>query len=110
MFTGMKPDLAKVQQKESVEEENEEPGYSSPIPPTQPPDTKTDSSSAGIHPNLLQLSTESSVLAMHTPRPLFLAEQLGIDRRLLVNRKRQLKMYRVWMQAKFLKMSAPEVL
>jgi hypothetical protein len=27
--------------------------------------------------------------------------QLGVDRRLLVNRKRQLKMYRVWMQGKF---------
>ncbi|KDQ19101.1 hypothetical protein BOTBODRAFT_103483 [Botryobasidium botryosum FD-172 SS1] len=35
--------------------------------------------------------------------PLFSVEQLGVDRRLLVNRKRQLKMYRVWMQAKFRK-------
>jgi len=33
----------------------------------------------------------------------FSIEQMGIDRRLLVNRKRQLKMYRVWMQAKFKK-------
>lgn len=33
----------------------------------------------------------------------FTIEQMGVDRRLLVNRKRQLKMYRVWMQAKFLK-------
>jgi tRNAThr (cytosine32-N3)-methyltransferase len=33
--------------------------------------------------------------------PLFTATQLGVDRRLLVNRKRQLKMYRVWMQGKF---------
>lgn len=39
------------------------------------------------------------------PQPLFLAEQLGVDRRLLVNRKRQLKMYRVWMQGKFRKLS-----
>ncbi|KAI0050991.1 methyltransferase [Auriscalpium vulgare] len=30
-----------------------------------------------------------------------LAAQLGVDRRLIVNRKRQLKMYRVWMQGKF---------
>lgn len=37
------------------------------------------------------------------PHPLFTTEQLGIDRRLLVNRKRQLKMYRVWMQGKFRK-------
>ena len=39
------------------------------------------------------------------PEPLFCTEQLGVDRRLLVNRKRQLKMYRVWVQAKFRKMS-----
>ncbi|EJU03679.1 methyltransferase [Dacryopinax primogenitus] len=38
------------------------------------------------------------------PHPLFSAQQLGIDRRLLVNRKRQLKMYRVWVQAKFCKL------
>lgn len=36
--------------------------------------------------------------------PLFSVEQLGVDRRLLVNRKRQLKMYRVWMQGKFRKL------
>ncbi|KAJ8503313.1 hypothetical protein ONZ45_g10977 [Pleurotus djamor] len=37
------------------------------------------------------------------PQPLFTIEQLGVDRRLLVNRKRMLKMYRVWMQGKFRK-------
>ncbi|EDR13942.1 uncharacterized protein LACBIDRAFT_229586 [Laccaria bicolor S238N-H82] len=37
------------------------------------------------------------------PHPLFTTEQLGVDRRLIVNRKRQLKMYRVWMQGKFRK-------
>ncbi|KZV88186.1 methyltransferase [Exidia glandulosa HHB12029] len=35
--------------------------------------------------------------------PLFAVDKLGVDRRLLVNRKRQLKMYRVWMQGKFVK-------
>ncbi len=34
---------------------------------------------------------------------LFVIEQLGVDRRLIVNRKRQLKMYRVWMQGIFRK-------
>ena len=40
------------------------------------------------------------------PHPLFLTEQLGVDRRLILNRKRQLQMYRVWIQGKFL-MLAP---
>jgi tRNAThr (cytosine32-N3)-methyltransferase len=35
---------------------------------------------------------------------LFAAEQLHVDRRLLVNRKRQLKMYRVWLQGQFRKL------
>ncbi|KAG8763380.1 hypothetical protein FRC11_004255 [Ceratobasidium sp. 423] len=43
----------------------------------------------------------SSVLGI--PHPLFSITQLGVDRRLLVNRKRQLQMYRVWMQGKFRK-------
>lgn len=34
----------------------------------------------------------------------FVAREMGVDRRLLVNRKRQLKMYRCWMQAVFEKL------
>ncbi|PFH50304.1 hypothetical protein AMATHDRAFT_4121 [Amanita thiersii Skay4041] len=52
---------------------------------------------SSIHPNLLSPPTASS------PYPLFTIEQLGVDRRLIVNRKRRLKMYRVWMQGKFRK-------
>lgn len=51
-----------------------------------------------IHPNLLSLKNSA-------PTALFSTEQLGVDRRLLVNRKRQLKMYRVWMQGQFRKLS-----
>lgn len=40
------------------------------------------------------------------PQPLFAVKQLGIDRRLLVNRKKQLKMYRVWLQGEFAKVAA----
>ncbi|KAK0489294.1 methyltransferase [Armillaria novae-zelandiae] len=57
-------------------------------------DTPRDIQSTSIHHSLL------------TPRllpPLFATEQLGVDRRLIVNRKRQIKMYRVWMQGKFRK-------
>jgi tRNAThr (cytosine32-N3)-methyltransferase len=54
-------------------------------------------SSSDVHHNLLR------PLAHCPPHPLFTIEQLGVDRRLLVNRKRQLKMYRIWMQGKFRK-------
>ncbi|KAI6013554.1 S-adenosyl-L-methionine-dependent methyltransferase [Pisolithus marmoratus] len=50
-----------------------------------------------IHPSLFRPDVP------HLPRPPFVIEQLGVDRRLLVNRKRQLKMYRVWVQGKFRK-------
>ncbi|KAI5453698.1 hypothetical protein NCC49_005517 [Naganishia albida] len=33
-------------------------------------------------------------------QPLFRIDQLGVDRRMLVNRKKQLRMYRIWMQVK----------
>ena len=48
-----------------------------------------------IHPSLRDPA------ALGLSQPLFAIEQLGVDRRLLVNRKRRLKMYRVWMQGKF---------
>ncbi|KDQ61936.1 hypothetical protein JAAARDRAFT_123355, partial [Jaapia argillacea MUCL 33604] len=56
-----------------------------------------------IHPSLVS-STYPITLPNCPPHPLFTVEQLGVDRRLLVNRKRQLKMYRVWMQGKFRKL------
>ena len=51
-----------------------------------------------VHPNLL------SPLPGCPPQPMFDVVQLGVDRRLIVNRKRKLKMYRVWMQGKFRKL------
>jgi tRNAThr (cytosine32-N3)-methyltransferase len=63
--------------------------HSGPVP--SPPDPYVH----GIHPSL----RGSDVVGL--AHALFTITQLGVDRRLLVNRKRQLKMYRVWMQGKF---------
>ena len=40
---------------------------------------------------------------LQTPRPAFEVAHIGVDRRMLVNRQRRLKMYRCWMQAVFRK-------
>ena len=56
-----------------------------------------------IHPNLIPSADSAD-------HPLFAIDQLGVDRRLLVNRKRQLKMYRVWMQGKFQKLPCKSAL
>lgn len=53
---------------------------------------------------LPQKDDESSIEAPSSLcHPLFSIEQLGVDNRLIVNRKRLLKMHRVWMQGKFVK-------
>ncbi|KAG0704633.1 S-adenosyl-L-methionine-dependent methyltransferase [Suillus ampliporus] len=75
----------------------EVPNSGSDVPLDLPSSCPSLQPSSDVHPNLLQ------PLAHCPPHPLFKIEQLGIDRRLLVNRKRQLKMYRIWMQGKFRK-------
>ncbi|KAI0586937.1 Methyltransf-12 multi-domain protein [Pyrenophora tritici-repentis] len=40
---------------------------------------------------------------LDAPRPAFQVAHIGVDRRMLVNRQRRLKMYRCWMQAVFRK-------
>jgi len=67
------------------------------IPPSPTPSFTApgDPSTHSVHPSLRDPG------ALGLPHPLFTIKQLGVDRRLLVNRKRQLKMYRVWMQGKF---------
>ena len=73
-------------------------GHPRPIEETSLPSSLNSEIPADIHPNLL------SPLIGCPPHPIFITEHLGIDRRLIVNRKRQLKMYRVWMQGKFRKL------
>lgn len=51
--------------------------------------------------------TSEEIAAMFTgssEKPLFEIEQNAVDRRLIVNRQRKLKMYRVWLQGKFKKL------
>ena len=68
----------------------------SPSGPLPAGSSSPDPSMHVIHPSL-----QGSPNVLGLAHPLFTITQLGIDRRLLVNRKRQLKMYRVWMQGKF---------
>ncbi|KAJ4344553.1 uncharacterized protein N0V89_012297 [Didymosphaeria variabile] len=50
-----------------------------------------------------EASRTASEPTTHSPRPAFEIVHFGIDRRMLVNRQRRLKMYRCWMQAVFRK-------
>ena len=70
---------------------------SSPAAPSgSSPGSSPDPSPQVVHPSL-----QGGPDVLGLAHPLFTISQLGVDRRLLVNRKRQLKMYRVWMQGKF---------
>jgi tRNAThr (cytosine32-N3)-methyltransferase len=110
LFTGSRASAHKLTETTQVVEESAADDVTSlKAPPSRPPpasdahnaDLTTEpisNSCLYVHPNL------SIQLAHCPPHPLFTIEQLGVDRRLLVNRKRQLKMYRVWMQGKFRKL------
>lgn len=54
-------------------------------------------------PNAKAADDEAALEAAEAPTPLFEIEDLGVDRRLLVNRAKKLKMYRCWMQGRFRK-------
>ncbi|TFK92452.1 methyltransferase [Polyporus arcularius HHB13444] len=132
LFTGSPaPAASREHSAVQIVEENEEQSDSDPSPsggPITPPELSHESSSGATTPSLEEaqrsldsLTIEASkqpapkagavhpILLQPLPlaegsHPLFSIQQLGVDRRLIVNRKRQLKMYRVWMQGKFCKL------
>ena len=55
---------------------------------------------------IAQLAIDSHV-GVHSRTPRFELIKLGVDRRLLLNRKKQLKMYRIWLQGSWRKSSQP---
>ncbi|KAL6709671.1 hypothetical protein ACN47E_001099 [Coniothyrium glycines] len=86
------------------------PSSSSPPPSTSPPPTNPAALAllqARIEKvDLRATSAPTSVDDIsrpETPRPAFQVVHSGVDRRMLVNRQRRLKMYRCWMQAVFRK-------
>ena len=73
-----------------------------------PPASPTQGQKPQIHPLLCPSDSSPSVHASildldSVSHPLFSINQLGMDRRLIVNRKRKVKMYRVWVQGIFKK-------
>ncbi|KAF7345362.1 Methyltransferase-like protein [Mycena venus] len=102
LFTGARaePSNQRPVVTQIVEDESEDGGTTSSIPGSEEipaPTFVANPQPPQIHPSLLS----------SPPPALFATEQLGVDRRLLLNRKRQVKMYRVWMQAKFRKLDVP---
>ena len=75
-------------------------GATSDLPSPRP--TSSTLSSSASFPVHSQTSKSAPISLQH---PLFSIEQLGVDNRLIVNRKRQLKMHRVWMQGRFVKLA-----
>ena len=105
LFTGSSAPTAQIQvQTHESTEVDEESGDNGTGDGAEAEDVVADASTLSLDPlpsaDLIHPSLRDPT-ALGLSHPLFAIEQLGVDRRLLVNRKRQLKMYRVWMQGKF---------
>ncbi|KAL7418072.1 S-adenosyl-L-methionine-dependent methyltransferase [Mrakia frigida] len=103
IFTGKPaPFPVEVHTTSSPATKDETEGTSTPATPGEAEVVEDASTSASATAPSASTATSTSTFPSpwHPPHPLFSLEQLGVDRRLLVNRKKQLKMYRVWMQVK----------
>lgn len=69
----------------------------------QPKDTDEDSTSGEAIPGRELGLLETEYAPSPIPENAFEIVSLGVDRRMLVNRQKQLKMYRCWMQGRFKK-------
>ena len=81
-------------------------------------DHSSDETKCVNHPEVSDRSVETMESRTSEPEadqrdswsvPTFEIVSLGVDRRLLVNRQKQLKMYRCWMQGRFRKPKAPSI-
>lgn len=100
IFTGSRPSPDIVTSETTTEVEEDVTDGSS-----TPGVSEIDNEGATVIPNTPEPQIHQSLLSRVAPdKPLFAIERLGVDRRLIVNRKRQLKMYRVWMQGVFRKL------
>ncbi|OTB16881.1 hypothetical protein K445DRAFT_316393 [Daldinia sp. EC12] len=66
-------------------------------------DTKDGDKSTTTEPSESKVQQQQQQQQELQQQPLFDIEELGVDRRMLVNRARRLKMYRCWMQGRFRK-------
>ncbi|KAJ6580985.1 methyltransferase [Mycena capillaripes] len=108
LFTGARAQQSSTEPRivtQEVIEDDSEDRTPSPLPLPASEETRQETPPLTLTANTNQ-QIHSSLLASPPPA-LFATEQLGVDRRLLLNRKRQVKMYRVWMQAKFRKLDVP---
>ncbi|KAH8833417.1 methyltransferase [Flagelloscypha sp. PMI_526] len=102
LFSGSKFNKAPTVTETVDDELDVEDSRTTPTPPPFAPTPSTiEEPEYTIHPSL----PFTPLISSH---PLFDVARLGVDRRLIVNRARKVKMYRVWMQGVFQKVKGDE--
>jgi tRNAThr (cytosine32-N3)-methyltransferase len=81
--------------------------WSGNMPPNAFPQEPTESSADDVAEKLEATQLSDTPVGDAEKPPSFEITNLGVDRRMLVNRQRKLKMYRCWMQGRFQKPLSP---